>query len=191
MNHYRISTTKALVQSKLSCRIIFLALLISAPVSNGACAQDEIQFEQITAETSYRIGGSIEEVFNLFTPRGRESRLGNWTFEFIHEPENGSLSGTVFRQSHNAADVVQTWILNESEYGKSLRYSTFISVGEILETDMSFTPLEADSVEVIHRVRATATENDINAAVRDYGRQFPDHSKNNGDVYSRILRDRR
>ncbi len=172
-------------------KVPMLTLIISTSLVLSAQAQDENQFEQVSAKTSYRIGGSIQEVFGLFTPRGRTERLDNWTFEFIYIPESELLSGTVFRQSHDVADIVQTWILNEAEFGKSLRYTTFISVGEVLETDLSFTVLTKDSVEVTQRVRATATTEEINSAVLEYGRLFAEHSRNNGDVFSRILRERR
>ena len=134
-----------------------LTLIISTRLLLNVQAQDENQFEQVSAKTSYRIGGTIQEVFGLFTRQGRAKRLDKWTFEFIYKPELALLSGTVFRQSYDAANIVQTWILNEAEFDKSLRYTTFINVGEVLETDLSFMILNDDSVEVTQRVRATAT----------------------------------
>lgn len=172
-------------------RVPVLTLIIATRLVLNAQAQDENEFEQVSAKTSYRIGGSIQEVFGLFTPRGRAKRLDKWTFEFIYKPEHALLSGTVFRQSYDAANIVQTWILNEAEFGKSLRYTTFINVGEVLETDLSFMILNDDSVEVTQRVRATATTQEINSAVLDYGSLFPEHSRNNGEFFSRILRERR
>ncbi len=168
--------------------MLFIGLLLACEAGS-----QETRFEALHIErtASFQLDGPPEKVFRLLEPRGRQSWVTNWSFEFLHPPSGEARPGTVVRQTLRNGAVEQIWLLAEHEPPSRIKYVIFVAGMETweLDTRLQRTPEGVTLATTEHRITSLAPP--VNTEVQRFADNFDAYVKRLQSALNTALQEER